>query len=129
MSEPRITGLRLRPCCRAALRDIRTALLSFRWAQRFLIVGPWLAHITQLGEGPEGGAYAAPVLEGAHVAYDIAREDWEEWADAIRGINNIARQTCIRLATQEAINDDDHRGDPRLRLFWEAMVESFGGTV
>ena len=57
------------------------------------------------------------------------REDWEEWADAIRGINNIARQTCIRLATQEAINDDDHRGDPRLRLFWEAMVESFGGTV
>jgi hypothetical protein len=129
MSRPRISRLRLRPCCRRALVDIKNAISSLRWARRFLIVGPWVTRFINFAEGPEEGAYAAPVVEATHVAYEIAAEDWDLWAQAMRGINDISRQICIRVATQEVLNDDGHRGDPSLGVFWEAMVDSFGGSV
>ncbi len=104
--HPAVT-VRLPPCCRKALANIRIELESGRILRQLVGVSPFLVLFGN-----------SPPVSGV----SIGTHDWVVWEAAVKGLPDMTRRRCENIAEHEFLAHNDGS----LNAFWEGVLDSFG---
>lgn len=99
-------SVKLEPCCKEVLKNIRDRQEAGEHLQRFLVAGPFAQ------------------IFGVHPLYGlfvIASTDWDLLAEAVNTVPKIVRSRCYDVAT---LHSFEHPGGD-LNYFWVQLAETF----
>lgn len=111
---PKLIKVKLKPCCRQALKRIKEKIEAGAQLKRMLIGAPWFLLVFGSMEST-AGSMAGEATVGV--------DSWDIWGRAIKGVPAIVRSRCKHIAGMEYLKHQ--KGDAQLRLFWKAMYDRF----
>jgi len=107
VSGPELNGIKFKPCCERALRDIKDVQELGRVLSGLVAASPFLI---VFGSNP------------VDTAVSLKSTDWDIWQQAVSSVPTIIRYKCQQLSAFELLN---HSGGD-LGKFWRELYDSFG---